>query len=232
MSVYKPVFSAYDVVVIIYNGEAWSESTQNDLDNYVDGGGGLVIVHEADNSFSDWPEFNEMIGLGGWGGRNENSGPWVYLQNGELVRDNAPGKGGMHGQQSEVTVVTLEKKHPIMKGLPKKWLHTKDELYGKLRGPAKNMTVLATAYSDPATKGSGRNEPCLMTIEYGQGKVFHTVFGHINDAPFIAMECVGFQTTLLRGTEWVITGKVTQKVPKNFPTAKNSTRNSINLNAN
>ena len=69
-----------------------------------------------------------------------------------------------------------------------------------------------------------------MTIDYGKGKVFHTVFGHIMDAPFPAMECVGFQTTLLRGAEWAITGKVKQKVPANFPTSKESSRNPINTN--
>ena len=42
---------------------------------------------------------------------------------------------------------------PITQGLPTEWLHTKDELYAQLRGPAENIDVLATAYSDPKTKG-------------------------------------------------------------------------------
>jgi hypothetical protein len=32
------------------------------------------------------------------------------------------------------------------------------------------------------------------------------------------MRCVGFQTLLIRGTEWAATGKVTYPVPKDFPT--------------
>jgi len=32
-----------------------------------------------------------------------------------------------------------------------------------------------------------------------------------------AMCCVGFITTLARGTEWAVTGKVTLPVPGNFP---------------
>ena len=40
------------------------------------------------------------------------------------------------------------------------------------------MTVLATAYSDPQNAGSGRDEPMLMVIDYGRGRVFHTAFGH------------------------------------------------------
>jgi hypothetical protein len=35
----------------------------------------------------------------------------------------------------------------------------------------------------------------------------------------LALSCVGFITTLQRGTEWAATGRVTQKVPKAFPTA-------------
>ena len=101
-----------------------------------------------------------------------------------------------------------------MKGLPLEWLHQKDELYDRLRGPAENVTVLATAFSSKETKGSGRNEPVLMTLQYGKGKIFHTTLGHAN----YSQKCIGFITTLQRGAEWVATGKVTQKIPDNFPT--------------
>ena len=95
------------------------------------------------------------------------------------------------------------------------WMHQGDELYATLRGPGEHMTVLATAFSDPANQGTGRDEPQLMVLSYGKGRVFHTTMGHdVN-----ALSCVGFITTLQRGTEWAATGKVTQKVPANFPTA-------------
>ena len=101
--------------------------------------------------------------------------------------------------------------HPITRGLPEKWMHAKDELYGWLRGPAKNLTVLATAFSDPATKGTDRQEPILFTISYGKGRIFHTVLGHVGGvAPYPAIECAGFIVTLLRGAEWAATGDVTQ----------------------
>ena len=32
--------------------------------------------------------------------------------------------------------------------------------------------------------------------------------------------CAGFAVTLQRGTEWAATGKVTQKIPADFPTAE------------
>jgi type 1 glutamine amidotransferase len=86
-----------------------------------------------------------------------------------------------------------------------------------LRGPGKNMTVLATAHSDVKNRGTGHEEPMLMVLRYGKGRIFHTVMGH----DVAALSCVGFITTFQRGTEWVATGKVTQKIPANFPNAKN-----------
>lgn len=37
-----------------------------------------------------------------------------------------------------------------------------------------------------------------------------------------AMQCTGFQTLLLRGSEWAATGKVRQRVPDDFPTERKS----------
>ena len=82
-----------------------------------------------------------------------------------------------------------------MKGLPEKFRHAPDELYAKLRGPAKNLTVLATAFSDKSTGGTGRNEPMLMAIDYGKGRVFHSTMGH---GPAQCLS-VAFIVTLQRG---------------------------------
>ena len=215
MAGFRPAFAKYDVIVSNYNGAEWPAETKDAFVKYISGGGGLVIVHAADNSFSRWKEYNEMIGLGGWGGRNEKSGPYLYWKDGKYVRDTSKGRGGTHGRQTPYLVEHRDTEHPITKGLPARWMHCKDELYAKLRGPAKNVTVLATAYSDPKTRGTGRHEPALFTIRYGKGRVFHTVLGHA--AP--QMRCVGFIVTLRRGTEWAATGKVTRtKVPPDFPT--------------
>jgi hypothetical protein len=90
-------------------------------------------------------EYNKMIGLGGWGDRNEKNGPYVYYTNeGELVRDNTPGGAGAHGPQHIIPVTIRVADHPITKGLPKVWLTAKDECYAKLRGPGENMIILAT----------------------------------------------------------------------------------------
>ncbi len=216
LSDWKPKFADYDVVLSNYNGAMWSEETQKSFIDYVKGGGGFVCVHAANNSFGNWKEYNEMIGLGGWGGRNEKSGPYVYIdEKGTLVRDDKPGRGGHHGPQHPFQIIVRNENHPITEGMPKAWMHAKDELYDLLRGPAVNMNVLATAYADPAKGGSGRHEPMMMTISYGKGRVFHTPMGHAD----YSMKCAGFVTTLLRGCEWAATGKVNIKIPEDFPSA-------------
>jgi type 1 glutamine amidotransferase len=216
---FKPDFSAFDVVISNFgwNAAPWPESTRKALEAFVSQGGGFVVVHAADNSFPEWVEFNKMIGLGGWGDRTEKDGPYVYYNDaGELIRDTTAGRGGSHGPQHEFQITVRDSEHPITKGMPEKWLHTKDELYDRLRGPAENMTILATAYSDAAEKkGTGRHEPMIFTIDYGKGRVFHTPMGHDD----ISVSGVGFITTFTRGVEWAATGKVTQSIPEDFPTA-------------
>jgi type 1 glutamine amidotransferase len=218
MSKFQPKFSAYQVIVLDYYGDPWPEVTNAAFLDYVKKGGGIVVYHAADNAFPNWREFNEIIGLGGWENRNEKDGPYVYFKDGKEVRDNSPGRGGSHGRQHEFVVTVRDSKHPITKGLPVTWTHAQDELYDRLRGPALNLTVLATAYSDKSTGGTDRDEPMLMVINWGKGRIFHTVLGHVGNEPtHPAAECVDFIVTFLRGTEWAATGKVTQKVPANFP---------------
>lgn len=219
---FNPNFSDYHVVLsnFGYNAAPWPEETRKNFETYMANGGGLVVVHAADNAWGDWKEFNQMIGVGGWGGRNEKSGPYIYVDDsGNEVRDTSKGNGGAHGPQHEYQIVCRNADHPIMQGLPTAWMHTKDELYEKLRGPGENMTILATAYADKKFKGSGNHEPIMMVLDYKDGRIFHTTMGHAG----YSMECVGYKTILIRGVEWAASGKVTMtEIPDNFPTDKAS----------
>lgn len=213
---YKPNFSAYDVVVINegFGSNDWPEATQKAFEEYMAAGGGMVSFHAANNAWPNWKEYNKMTGLGGWGGRNEKSGPYLYINDeGNVIRDESKGTGGSHGPQHEYEIQVRESEHPIMQGLPPVFKHGPDELYDRLRGPAENVTILATAFSAKEQNGTGRHEPVLMTIQYGKGRVFHTVLGHavqhLQEGSFI--------TTFQRGTEWAATGKVTIPVPEDFP---------------
>jgi len=215
---FRPEFSDYDVVISNFGFGAapWASETKAAFETWMKDGGGLVVVHAADNSFPRWVAWNEMIGLGGWGGRTEKDGPYVYTNDtGDIIRDPFPGRGGSHGLQHEFSLVVRDRDHPITHGLPTEWLHSKDELYDRLRGPALNMRLLATAWSDPDTGGTGRHEPMMLTVRWGSGRVFHTPMGHAD----YSMECVGFLSVLQRGTEWAATGRVTIPVPADFPTA-------------
>jgi type 1 glutamine amidotransferase len=212
---FKPDFTKYQVVVSNYDAPDWPADLKASFERYVTNGGGFVSVHAADNAFPGWKAYNDMIGVGGWRGRNQTAGPLWFFKDGKLVSDTTPGSAGAHGNRLPFQVEIRESEHPIMKGLPKRWMHAGDELYNKMRGPGTNMTILATAYSDPSNSGTGRDEPMLMVSTFGKGRVFHTTMGH--DIP--ALSCVGFIATFQRGTEWAATGNVTQKVPADFPTA-------------
>jgi len=215
---FKPNFEQYDVVIsnLGWRASSWPKDTQTAFEEYMRNGGGLVVIHAANNAFPEWLEFNKMIGLGGWGGRDQKDGPYVYFdQNGTLIRDDSAGAGGKHGPAHEFTVNIRDLTHPITQGLPASWAHTKDELYEKLRGPAEHMTVLASAESALNVADYQRHEPVLMVVNYHKGRVFHSTLGHDTQA----FEGVGFITTFLRGTEWAATGHVTLPIPKDFPTA-------------
>jgi type 1 glutamine amidotransferase len=220
MKTFNPDFTKYKLVVIDYNGDSWSEKTNSAFVEYVKNGGGVVLYHAADNSFPSWKEYNEMSGLGGWGDRNQKDGPYVYYKNNKLVIDTSAGNGGSHGKRREFLVRTRITDHPITRDLPVAWLHGTDELYSQLRGPAKNMQILATAFADSAAGGGTmRDEPILMAITFGKGRIFHTTMGHADEGGGPSMHCAGFIVTLQRGAEWAVTGDVTQKVPWDFPSA-------------
>lgn len=221
MSCFKPDFSAYDVVVLDYNGDRWPAETDTAFMEYVRKGGGVIVYHAADNAFADWEEFNKVIALGGWEGRDEKSGPYYYLVDGQPVLDSAPGPGGSHGEQREFPMNARNAKHPIVKGLPEVWMHAQDEMYDRMRGPANIKDLLYSGFAIESRGGSGREEPLVFTVDYGKARIFHIMIGHCGptaeENP--AMQCTGFQTLLLRGAEWAATGKVKQPVPSDFPTA-------------
>lgn len=225
---FSPKFKKYDVVIsnLGWNASEWPRKTQKALEKFLKKGGGLVTIHAADNSFPEWEAYNKMIGLGGWGARTEKDGPYVYYNNdNELIRDNSPGKAGAHGPQNKIPITVRVKDHPITMGMPTQWMTTKDECYSKLRGPAENMTILATGKDISDKAPTDRHEPMLMVIDYGKGRVFHSTLGHDD----YSIEGVGFIVSFLRGAEWAATGKVTTPIPSDFPTASEATSRKFKL---
>ncbi len=65
---FQPSFDKYDVVISNFGHRAspWSTQTKKSFESFVKEGGGLVVIHAADNSFPEWDAYNRMIGLCGW----------------------------------------------------------------------------------------------------------------------------------------------------------------------
>jgi hypothetical protein len=209
-----PELGKYEVVLSNFNAAGgWPEGFKQDLDSRLkDGKIGLVIVHAANNAFTGWKEWNQMIGMG-W--RDKNFGKRLKVDDAGKVIVVPPGEDRNTGHiyTGPFTINIRDAGHPVVKGMPMEWLHARDELYDNLRGPIENVHLIATGIA-PEGKGTGVHEPMIFTISYGKGRVFHTPMGH----DLNAMRCVGFIATVQRGAEWAATGNVTIPIPDNFPT--------------
>jgi len=206
---FRPDLSKVNVVLVNYTGSPWSKDIEKDFETFVQNGGGLVFYHAAVFSHPRWETWNLMMGMG-W--RDAKAGDRLVLDDsGKVVRTpKGEGPRSGHGPAHAFAVVMRDKDHPVMKGLPEKWTHVKDELYHGMRGPAKDMHILATAWSDPKGKGTGAHEPMAWTVPCGTGRVFVTLLGH--DVP--ALKAPVGAALLVRGVEWAATGKVTIPAPK------------------
>ncbi|WP_211344334.1 ThuA domain-containing protein [Flavivirga rizhaonensis] len=215
---WRPKFKDYDVVIQntnnIHNKKIqWPRVVQKEMEAYLRSGGGLYILHSANNAFSSWKAYNLMIGLG-WRLKEEG----VALQingGGEVIKvPVGKGKSTYHGSRNDEIIYTLNN-HPINKDFPKKWKTPNMELYKYARGPAKNITILSYAKDNE----TDINWPVEWVISYGKGRVYNSSMGHLwkGDIYPKSYRCIGFQTTLIRATEWLATGKVSYKLPINFP---------------
>ena len=78
IATFKPDFHQYDLIVINYGGATWTEPVRKNFEKYVADGGGVVVIHSSVVPMADWKEYNEIIGMGAWDGRNEKDGPYLY----------------------------------------------------------------------------------------------------------------------------------------------------------
>ena len=217
---FQPQFDKYKLVILNYAADGWPTEAIGALDKYLQSGGGLVVLPAGEPAFPDWAEFNLMQGVTAATNRDQRAGPvWFYKSGNIVFDDKASGPAGKLVPPAKPFLITIRNtEHPVTKGVPLTWLHAPDELAGNLRGPGKNMAILATAFSDAEKgtghEGTGHDEPQILAITYGKGRVFHSIFGRTPSGE----ECAGYQTILQRGAEWAATGKVTQKIPSAFPT--------------
>ncbi len=207
----RPDFGKYDVVVNNFNGGhtasgmRWPRETEQALVDYIREGGGLVVLHAANNAFLEWPEYNEMIGLG-WRDKSFGDGLAIGVS-GEVVRvPKGSGLGPGHGPRQDFVVHVLDKDHPITRGLPAHWLHRSEQLTHGQRGPAHALQILTYAHSEISHHG----EPMDWVRRYGRGRVYTTMLGHTwKNEPNPNFDDLHFQALLARGVEWAATGSVT-----------------------
>ena len=185
----------YDVIISNWNtwpdvtGQRWNPKLEKVFLDFIAGGKGFVNIHAGSSTLQDWSEFQQIAG-----------GTW---------EKGITGHGPIHTFKVNID----DENHPVMKGL--KGFYIKDELWNNTKFHP-SIKILSSAYSTPAKKGTGKNEPIIVTTEYGKGRGFYSVLGH-NKA---TMQNTAWQTIILRGTEWAATGKVT--IPIQGPWPSNS----------
>lgn len=148
----SPQLDKYQAIVLNYLN--WKcpdpgEPARTNLKKFVEGGKGLVIVHNACAAFGDWPEFKQIAGRA-----------W----NPKRLRGHDP-YGTFRVRPTAVD-------HPITKGL--KPFETTDELYTCLLTSGPPVETLATATSVVDHK----EYPMALVHQYGKGRVFLCVLGH------------------------------------------------------
>lgn len=190
----------YRAFVLDYNGAGWGDVAHAAFLESVRGGTGVVCVHAADNSGRSWPEYERLVG--------------------DLWRE-----GTGHGRFHPFDVTMTDRDHPVTRTLPTILMHP-DELYHKLVNVHDvERRVLATAFSDPETGGTGENEPMILTRSYGKGRVFHTPLGHVwvnNIGSQASHRDPQFRGLITRGTEWAATGTIRDEriAPKELTSAQ------------
>lgn len=176
----------YELFFMDYNGPAWTEDAKKNFIAAVRNGTGVCILHAANKGYDGWMEYEKICALM-WRG------------------------GSKHGAYHKFDVKIVDSEHPITKGLPPVIKDHPDELYANLAhmhdAP---YHVLATAYSSPESRGTGKNEPVLLVKTCGKGRVFHCILGHVwVGGPMDTFNNADFQRILLRGCEWAATGAAT-----------------------
>ena len=186
---------AFDVAVLNYNGPRWGAPAEPAIEAFVRGGRGLVSFHGV-----TYGTFYGMVFDGGW--KASSSGDRGWAAYGDMIGATWDPRKIGHGPRHVFQVRWIDRTHPISRGLDADF-QANDELYHRLDlKPAAH--VLASAYDDPATGGTGKAEPIVWTSTFGSGRTLHLTLGH----DLSALQQSGFLAAFARGVEWAATGSV------------------------
>jgi type 1 glutamine amidotransferase len=167
----------YDAVVLHfknYDPKVPGRKAFDNLRQYVEQGGGLMLVHFACGAFEEFrDEFEKVAGR-----------VWFGMK--------PPAGRSQHDPLGRFTVNIADPDHPITKGLGN--FETTDELYTCLVGETP-IKIIATAVS----KLDGKTYPMAFVLRYGKGRIFHSVLGH----HATALQAPGPAELHRRGCAWV-----------------------------
>jgi type 1 glutamine amidotransferase len=145
----------YDALVLYDMSATLSPEGQRHFHDFVDSGGGVVVVHHAIVSYQDSDWYRDFVG-----GR--------YLQQ---PSGNTPASTFLHDQDLSIRVMT---RHPIVEGLSLARIH--DETYKGMWIAPSNTVLLATDHptSDGPLAWVSANKPArVVYIQLGRGSEAH-----------------------------------------------------------
>ncbi|HHN73303.1 MAG TPA: ThuA domain-containing protein [Thermopetrobacter sp.] len=187
----------YDLLFINYNGPRWGRETEKAIEEFVRSGKGLFAFHLAAYGTFFGMEFRG----GRWRPAQDASAGWAAWK--EMLGLYWKPENIGHSVRHVFPVKWADPKHPIARDFPGGFL-ANDELYHRI-DLAPGAHVVAQAYSDPARRGTGKNEPMLWVVRYGAGRAAYSPLGH----DVSALWQPGVLAMFARAAEWAATGKVT-----------------------
>jgi len=178
-----PALAKYDLVIGLSDRRdpefKMTKGQQQALFAYVKGGGGYVSIHGADNAPADWEP------------------EWKPMLGAVFSHFGLPdGKT----KKGEFTVRIVDPSSPVAEGLTE--FQLKDELYYHLQIEPDVKPLAVVAFE-------GQDWPVAWTRTYGEGRVFHTVFGHRDFGPGKddPLQNPDFGRLVLQGIDWVAANK-------------------------
>ena len=130
------------------------------------------------------------------------------------------GKETIHGKQQNGKIGGFNQLHPITKGF--RDFYITDEIWEKtnIHPEAK---ALASVSATDEKDGHQINGPVVFVSQSGKGRSFFTILGH-NDRALLNS---GFQTLLLRATQWAAQREVSSELPPDFKESTASQGNNL-----
>ncbi len=160
-------------LVVAFCYLAWNEQRIAEVRKFLEGGGGLVLIHSA---------------------------TWTRPEPTRDIADLTGVGGFVQYRHGPITLTISQTDHPICRGLPRS-IQLEDESYWPPTPPPDTARVQVLAVSDEASHDAPTTQsaqPMFWTYELGKGRVYGCVLGHNNwtfDHPY-------FRLVLLRGMAW------------------------------